>query len=62
MEDVFGHIPMYKVFCHILEMNQIDYKEKVHLLWMDGTFSNKMSLDRFYLTQKLPYSQGLQDG
>lgn len=53
---------MYKVFCHILEMNQIDYKEKVHLLWMDGTFSNKMSLDRFYLTQKLPYSQGLQDG
>lgn len=47
MEDGFGNIPIYKVFCHFLEMDQIDYKEKVHLLWMDGAFWNKMSSDRF---------------
>lgn len=37
MEDVVDYIPVYKVCCHILDMDQIDYKEKVHLLWMDDT-------------------------
>lgn len=62
MGDGFHHVPIYKVFCHILEPEQMDCKEKVHLLGMDGTLKSKTPSEIFYLPQVLPCRQGLHHG
>lgn len=43
----FGHVPVYKVFCHILEPEQMDCREKVHLLGMHGALESKMPSEIF---------------
>lgn len=45
--DGFGHVLIYKVSCHILEPGQMDCKEKVHLLGMDGALGSKMPAEIF---------------
>lgn len=47
MGDGFHHVPVYKVFCRILEPEQMDCKEKVHLLGMDGTLESKTPSEIF---------------
>lgn len=41
MGDGFGHIPIYKVFCHILGPEQMDCGTEVHLLRMDELWEVK---------------------